>query len=339
MRTGWSDLLFVLLFGLCLAACVGPGTEQMTAAVLPGGPTNEICPADSRNLFFAAPMCTTYRLKSTDPAPITAADADAYADAAKNPDERIAFISAALIDSRQKCTNFIKRFTGEQAGENSLLDVSALVLSGVAAAITGPASTIRGLAAGSTAVQGIKQTVNADFFQQLTVALFIQQINTTYFQVLDTEFPPSSLGTLTAAGSLARIQAIHRNCSIPFAAANISANQQKPQTGGGAQFSFTITGSPAATDTITLTAASASLNPSVALTARGGAGRNVLNMANQLAEKIYGTIALTQTGVSVTVTTLTSTSAKLTVQGGPSDIKWLPTTSSNASVTFASSGN
>ncbi|MFI4949031.1 MAG: hypothetical protein ACHQC9_09545 [Alphaproteobacteria bacterium] len=201
--------------------------------------------------------------------------------------------------------------------------------SGVAAAITGPATTIHALAAGSTALQGIKQTFNADFFQQLTIALFIQQINTTYFQVLDTQFTPASLPNLTAAGSLAAIQSIHRYCSIPFAAANLNAGPQKPQPGAAAT-TFTINGTPAASDTLTLVGSSASL--SVSLTTTPG-DPTVSSMALDLEEKAIGTGTLPQAGVLVSPTQQSATSAKLTVQGGPSDIKWTLRASQGAKVT------
>ncbi|MFI4949030.1 MAG: hypothetical protein ACHQC9_09540 [Alphaproteobacteria bacterium] len=98
----------VLLIGLLLAACGGPGSQQMANEILPGsfstGNTSSssagnICPPGVKNLFFAAPVCTGYVLKSSDTAATTAADADA--DTA-NPTRKVAFISAALIDSRQK---------------------------------------------------------------------------------------------------------------------------------------------------------------------------------------------------------------------------------------------
>ncbi len=323
----------ILIFGLLTASCGGPGARQMTLAMLPGTspsstasnpPLQVICPPGNKDLFFAAPVCTGFQLAPGSSNPIVTAE---IADASNAPaGEKVAFIAAALGDSREKCTDFIKQFTTEQAGQNSLLDTAGLVLSGIGAAITGPASTLRGLAAGSTAVQGFKQTINADFFQQMTIALFIQQINTTYFQVLDTQFPPAALSNMSASGALAAIQSIHRNCSIPFAAANLSTSSQKPPTPAGPT-SFTLTGTAKPNDTYTLAGSSASTSLSVSLQASSGTGTpSATNMASQLAELAQANGSLLQAGVFASVTP-NGTSATLTMRGGPSDIKWTLTAS------------
>lgn len=329
----------VLVLCLIATACGGPGAKQMVGAILPStspatsaAPLQAICPSgDKKDLFFAAPVCTGFQLQPDGPI-ITAT----MADADNNPAERVGYISAVLVDSRQKCQDFIKQFTGEQAGQNSLLDVSALLLSGIGAAITGPASTIRGLAAGSTALQGVKQTINSNFYQQLTIALFIQQINTTYFTALDNQFVPASLSGMTAAGALAGIQSIHRQCSIPFAAANLNAGPQKPQPAAGTT-SFLINGPAASGDVLTLALSSTTLNLSTPLVATAAAGNSATNLALQLEQKVIATGVLSQAGVIITVTQPSTTSAKLSIQGGPADIKWTLTAGQGDKVTVTPS--
>lgn len=325
MRATKLKAFFMLLACLVLTHCGTPAGEQMTDSVLPNAPSGETCPLKSRNPFFAAPMCTTYVLK-TGQAPMTAADADG------DPTLRAAFTSAALIDSRTKCQAFVSKFTGEQAGSNLLLDTGAIVLSGVAAAITGPASTIRGLAAGSTALQGFKQTNNADLFQQMSIALFVQEINTNYFQVLDSEFPPENIASISAPAALARIEAVHRNCSIPFAAANMAAsNQPKPAQATKASY-FTLGGIPTAGDAVMLTATSASTGFPVKVTITIAKSDRPLNWASELMFQIQTNPVLSQSGVIAGVASQTASSVKLSLQGGPADISWA------ASVTTASGG-
>jgi hypothetical protein len=327
-----APFLFIIL--LVLSGCGGPGTQRILSGALPddhSSASGAYCPPTHRHHFFAAPMCDRYQLRST-VGPYTAADADA------DSQTRTAFIAAALTDSRTKCEAFVALFTGEQAGENAFWDVAGLVLSGVGAAITGPASTIRALAASSTAAQGIKQTINADVFQQLTVALFVKQINLNYFQVLDNEFSPAAIAaSLSAPAAYARIQALHRNCSIPFAAANLSAAQDNSQASTGSTV-FALGGIPNSGATVTLTVKSTSQKIAVALTATATLGASAATMANQLAEKILATAILAQAGVLVSAAPATKDSATLTVQGGPTDLTWTASTSANAGITIKSLG-
>ncbi len=307
-----------LLMALILPGCGSPTAERMLSLATPSNDGGPLCPTVRRNLFFAAPMCVAYTLSSAPGAPmISAADAD------KDAQTRAAFISAALIDSRAKCQAFVSIFTGEQATENTVLDAAGLLLSGAGAAITGPASTIRLLSALSTATQGIKQTINADVFQQLTIALFVKQINLNYFDKLDADFSPAKITAFTSApAAFAEIESLHRHCSIPFAAANLSASQDNASSTAGPTV-FSITGTPAVGATITLVVKSASNKISLTLSAKAVSGASSATMANQLAEVIQATPSLTQAGVLVSVTPpIAKNSAILTVHGGPADISW-----------------
>jgi hypothetical protein len=238
----------------CLAATAltgcGPGTQQLTGPITDR--FHHPCPGrtpqqnlENGGLYQPDPVCDTYMLPevtvATAPgAPLapassgqqavvvgtlkemTAAEADARHLSAE-------WTGAAISDSQTKCATYLGRFTGNQAGESIGFDVTALVLSGLAAVFT-PVNTVRGLAAASTAVQGTKAAVNNDLFQQITVLLFAQQINATYYPDIKsyaettlTKNPPTP-----AALTYAEIQRIHHECSFINAITNIAAKTPAP---------------------------------------------------------------------------------------------------------------
>jgi hypothetical protein len=220
-----------------LSACNGPGSQQLLGPVksVVSGP---LCPGPqstvtrSGSIYFPEPVCDTYAIDGTNP--ITAQQADD-----KKPALSVEWVGAALSDSETKCEAFINKFTGSQAAENTGLDITALVLSGLAAVFT-PANTVRALAASSTAVQGTKQAINTNLFQQMTMLLLVQQINVTYYTEVanfNKTFPPKTTedkSSFRASAAFAQIQSFHKDCSIPFAAASISTNQKSPSTTGNA---------------------------------------------------------------------------------------------------------
>jgi hypothetical protein len=231
--------IFITLLSFAIAGCAGAGSRQLLAAATPGifkdHPENQYCnlPFD---MYFAQPLCAEYSLgNDAGSAKYTAA----YLDTAGTPDQRVAYIAEVLSDSRTKCQMFIGQFTGLQSAENTSLDIASLVLSGLGSVLT-PANTVRALSAGSTAVQGTKQAINADLFQQITMLLLVQQINATYYQALNAAFPSEAtsggppafppigaeLATFRAAPAFQKIVDIHKNCSIPFSAASISQAQK-----------------------------------------------------------------------------------------------------------------
>ncbi len=216
---GWLLPLFVLIL---LTGCNGPGMRQLqvaTASLTNNTPPSSVtCAAPRRPaLFSASPLCQSFTIGST------------TIDAFNAKDNRRAkdFIGALLDDSMNKCQGFIDAFTGAQSGENLGLDIASIALSALATVFV-PVNTVRALSAASTITQGTKAAINSDMFQQLTVQLFVQQINATYFKEYTDyvkNFRDSS--DLTPSIELAKIQAFHKDCSIPFAAANITSAQAK----------------------------------------------------------------------------------------------------------------
>jgi hypothetical protein len=235
-QTAFAALQYISIGATAvLSACGGPASQQMLGPVksVVSGP---LCPGPqstvqrSGSIYFPEPVCDTYAIDGTNP--ITAQQADGKA-------LSVEWVGAALSDSQTKCEAFINKFTGSQAAENTGFDIVALVLSGLAAVFT-PANTVRALAASSTAVQGTKQAINTDLFQQMTMLLLVQQINVTYYIELanfNKTFPPKTTedkSSFRASAAFAQIQSFHKDCSIPFAAASISANQKSSLTTGNA---------------------------------------------------------------------------------------------------------
>jgi len=318
-------IVLIFAIGFALAGCGGPGTEQVVSAALPNPAPSDSCPtASSKGIFFAADMCPAYRLSPNDQQLTTPADADRATDGGKT---KIAFISAALVDSQTKCNNLIKKMTQGQAGENIAFDTAAILLSGIAAGISGPASTIRGLAAGSTAVQGFKQTINSDLFQNMAISAFINGINNSYYQAIDTMFGSSDLSNFTAADAYWKIIRIHRNCSLPVAAANMNANQ--PKTTPGASVTVTITGRATLGDAVSLNATSSSQSINQAISYKVGSGDDLEGIASNLILDILSD--LSTAGVSTSGWTPSGTGVQFTVKGGPSDLKWSSTTATTLS--------
>ena len=232
--------LLLLLACSPLAACAGPGTQQLVNTVTPDisimpdqGQSKECQVSYSttnKSIFFAAPVCDSYILANSS-GYTTALDADASSD----PKVKIEYVSAAIGDSWGKCEKLIGLFTGAQSGENTLFDISGLILSGLGSVFTA-ANTVRALSAASTGVQGAKQAINSDLFQQMTMMIFVQQIKANYFTpmktLLDKASAPSEITTpdFVPSSELAEIRSLHTNCSIPLAAANASSPASAPQT-------------------------------------------------------------------------------------------------------------
>jgi len=204
-----------------LGGCGGPASKQIAASVQNTFSAPSSCDNGSiTNIFSAVPLCPTYPV-GQNAAPLSASEADA---AVNDPKASARFVGAALTDSITKCQNFIAIFTGAQSGENTFLDVASLALSGLATVFV-PANTVRALSAASTITQGTKAAINSDLFQQVTIQLFVQQINGTYFKEYRdyTTALSSSAQGFSASTEFPKIQLMHKDCSLVFAAANISS--------------------------------------------------------------------------------------------------------------------
>jgi hypothetical protein len=329
-------ICLILAMGLTIAGCAGPGSQKVLASLPSTG--SGACRSHD-NIFFAEPLCDQYAVgPSGSPISAAQADADDAAQGAKGG-ERVEFVAAALSDSRNKCEKFITQFTGAQAADNTTLDIVSLILSGLGAVLT-PANTVRALSAASTGVQGTKQAINTDLYQQMTMLLLVQQIQATYYKQLSDQyssFPSGNTSALYASVELSKIKDIHLNCSIPFAAANLNATQIKQgssntATTGGATFIVTISGTITAGDTITLTPSSSTTtfpNPVSYKIATGV--KTPFVVAANLIDAVYGQQAVTATGVLALPASSaqyppSANTAQFTLQGGPADINWVSST-------------
>jgi hypothetical protein len=199
---------------LILSGCSGPGAQQLTGTVTNQFTDSSSCLSHQKtNIFMARPLCGIYSINGT--------TIDASQTTTTTGGD---FIGAALSDSINKCQAFINDFTAGVSADNTTLDVLSLGLSALATVFV-PSSTVRALSGASTITQGTKAAINSDLYQQLTVQLFIQTINSTYFKEYGDFL--STQQTLPVSLQFAKIELFHKDCSIPFAAAALSASQTK----------------------------------------------------------------------------------------------------------------
>jgi hypothetical protein len=331
------------LWGFLTIGCAGPGAQRIESTIIPKSDGDPCTTSKAKSRYYAADVCAHYTINQQD---TYASQADAL-----GATIQIAFVENAIEDSRRKCKQFIAQFTSSQAAENTSLDVLGLILSGLATVFT-PASTVRGLAAASTAVQGTKQAINTDIFQQMTVLLLMQQIKKTYYDNLSqryASFPPtSSLPAGYASGELLQIEAIHDNCSIPISLSNLDASSGKAPTAPTVTTSTVkISGPFTVGDTITLTASSKTngLPRSVSYKLLSSSD-NAATIANKLILAVHNDMTFSGLGISALpgssdLNPVNGTSAEFTLQGGPSDISWAITgqTGATEKVTVSSSGS
>jgi len=140
------------------------------------------------------------------------------------------FLGLALAESMENCGNFVATLTAGQAGFNTASDVTSIVLSGLAGVFT-PTVTVRALSAASSIVQGSQAAVNSEFYQQLTLVLFVQQINDSYYGRIATfrgRLPANGASRAQFFAAVTELQEIHRECSIPAIAARIGRTGERP---------------------------------------------------------------------------------------------------------------
>ncbi|HEY3936202.1 MAG TPA: hypothetical protein VGL97_02135 [Bryobacteraceae bacterium] len=308
--------LFIILSSVMLSACAGPGTKQLLSNIGINSSTSQSCYLDNTqpgvNIFFSERVCDKYPVGTSD-AMISASDANTSADPVK-----IAFISSAIQDSRTKCDNFVKLFTGAQAGENTTLDVISLALSGLGAVFTS-ANTVRALSAASTGVQGTKQAINSDLFQQMTIMILVQQINTSFYKPLDAlnaQVASSMTASIQPSAALATIQGLQRYCSIPFAAANLSTSQTTGNAATSPKYTIAVGGTVTVGDAISLTAKSSATGYPISTKAYTVvAGDTTATIAAKLA-------SATSVLQGFTVSPGNAGTSQFSVQGGPADVSW-----------------
>jgi hypothetical protein len=204
-----------IVIGWLASGCSGPASTQIAGSIRDSLPIGDAtCLAQPKvNVFMAKPLCGKYNVDGK------------LIDASQTNDTNgPAFIGLAMADSLHNCQNFINTFTAGQATDNTILDVLSISLSALATVFV-PANTVRALSGASTIAQGTKGAINSDFYQQLTVQLFIQAINGTYFKEYSDFL--STKQTLPFSQQFNKIEFFHKDCSIPFAAAQLSASQTK----------------------------------------------------------------------------------------------------------------
>jgi hypothetical protein len=208
--------------GLLVSGCGGPASTAIKDTIGNALPSQIDCLPDPKlSIFMAKPLCGVYKIgKNQVPTSLTALDPNSTTDGQL-------FISAALAESYNNCQNFINTFTTGQSAENTAFDVLSVTLSALATAFV-PANTVRALAGAATISQGAKGAINSDLYQQLTIQLFVQAINATYFADYNNFLSNlSNKQQIPYPEQFNKIQLFHRECSIPFAAEQIASTQAK----------------------------------------------------------------------------------------------------------------
>lgn len=213
----------VTLLALLLTGC-GTAGQQIREG-LGIGTVPSVVDTNNRNIasvYAARPLRLSYNVPSETGGPVLFTNVTA--------EQQANFLGLALVDSMEKCAFFVSSLTARQATANTVGGITSIVLSGLAAVFT-PAATVRALSAASSIVQGSQAEVNSEFFQQLTLVLFVQQINQTYYERLGPFRTTHMSGELTRPrflAALTELQEIHRECSIPAVVGQIGRNAERP---------------------------------------------------------------------------------------------------------------
>jgi len=213
----------VMLLALSLTGCGSLGDRFLTQLGANSEPS-AVDPSTQNiaNIYAARPLRLSYTMRSAPSNPVAIPDV--------TPALQTDFLGLAVVDSLEKCARFVSTLTASQATGNTVGGVTSIVLSGLAAVFT-PAATVRALSAASSIVQGAQAEVNSEFFQQLTLVLFVQQINKSYYERLGQFRATTMSGELSRprfVAALTELQEIHRECSIPAVVGQMGRNAERP---------------------------------------------------------------------------------------------------------------
>jgi hypothetical protein len=205
---------------LALAGC-GPASRQVAGSVIPEAPpppTPDGCQSSSLvgDALGAAPLCQAYKLSST--SQIWAADADALDSGYSVRNHAIAFIAAAISDSRLKCQRFVTRYTITRGAEEAAFTTTGLVLAGLGGLLTG-GNVARALSGASAAVQGAKESIDSNVFQKVSSGALIQAVGGRYQAAMDKYVDDVfakavSDANFRATVALVMVERIHARCSV-----------------------------------------------------------------------------------------------------------------------------
>ena len=206
----------ILLASISLGGC-GVQGQALYANVSSKTSPEGVVPINAISLYSAAPLSKKFDIGSG----LTGAGI------AITPDDKELFRGAVLQDSLEKCNFYVNTITSGQAVQNTFWDIISFATAGLATVFI-PVNTVRALAAASTISQGSKTAINNDFFQTLTLVIFAQQIEESYYQAYK-DFLRDHPTVVSLPTEIANIEGFHRYCSITFAAMKISASIPPPK--------------------------------------------------------------------------------------------------------------
>ena len=173
--------------------------------------------SDTHRLISADPIQTEFAATASNGTTITLSPT-AFGEYKKE------YLGLVLINSGTKCQAFADRLSTAQRGVDTSFDILSGILSALATALT-PLSTVHALTAAATISTGTKSAIAADIYAKATASLILQQINRTYYANIDNyrkDLVKRDADSIVPALEVSRIQAIHRECSLDAAIANLS---------------------------------------------------------------------------------------------------------------------
>ena len=182
--------------------------------------------AGTHKLIAAEPIQTEFTVPTT-PFPGVSTEFWSPTVAAATGREK-EYLGYILLDSGKKCEEFADRLSVAQRGVDTSFDILTVILSALATAFT-PLSTVHGLTAAATISTGTKAAIDADVYAKATASLILQEINSTYYAEIDkyrTALADRRDGvSIVPTLEVSKIGAIHRQCSLDAAVANLSQSQ------------------------------------------------------------------------------------------------------------------
>jgi len=142
-------------------------------------------------------------------------------------------VGVLIVQSQDKCADFLNGLVLAENTSNTAFDVATTLFSALATAFT-PLSTVHGLAAAATVSNGWKSAINANVYAKAAAANYAQAIQATYYHDVGTylvalqAMPEEQVVPTIEA---AKIQVIHRECSLASAQSTIAKTLQPGEHG------------------------------------------------------------------------------------------------------------
>ncbi len=173
-------------------------------------------------------------------------------------------IGTIASNSQLKCSQFLNGLVLAENTSNTGFDFATILLSALATVLT-PLNTVHALTAGASVSSGWKAAVNSNIYAKASIGNYAQAIQGTYYRDLReywTALAAMKNDQIIVAIEAAKIQSIHRECSLASAQATISATLQPTPPAGAdvyALTNLTIAGTLTVGETLNLIASAPAL--------------------------------------------------------------------------------